>query len=454
MLRLCFDLIQIINTIVFLISFLIILGKLCNIDNKLNTFHKMTGLSIILSTIVFKIKIYYMSVEYIFTSIIVLSFICKYIYKLSWKKSIINSSIYSSIYMIVNSTVHFILLYIYIMLINEYNLNVNIRIDIIEFVVFNVVIFIFLYNFDKLKKFYKSYKYYIYIVLTIIINSVIIMFLYMATSGIYDLYDTLTKNKIYYNSSILNMSFINFADMALPYIIVGINIVFISLLINSIKSAKEESKVKLMNDKLDLQYNYYLTVQESQDRVKKLYHDINNHIISINAIQNNSDDVSEYIEDINKEIKDFNSIYNTSNMLLDTILNEKNRICKESNIEFICDINFSKCSFIEMIDITSIFSNLLDNSIEACNKIGNNEVNKYIKIRGTSVKKYYVIKCENSKVNKILEKNNKYLTNKRDKFVHGIGIDSIKSSLKKYNGELEIKTEENKFIATIYIPIE
>lgn len=454
MLRVYFDLMQIINTIVFLISFSIILRKLYNIDNELNTFQKMAGLSIILSVIIFKIKFYYMSIEYLFASIILLILICKCIYKFSWKKSIINSSIYSSIYMVMNSTVYFILLYIYIFLINKYKLKATLRIDVIEFIVFNLSVFIFVYNFDKLKKIYEGYKYYIYIVLTIIINGVIIMFLYMATSGIYDLYDKLTKNKIYYDSSILNMPFVNFADRALPYIVVGINIVFISLLINSIKSAKEESKVKLMNDKLDLQYNYYLTVQESQDRVKKLYHDINNHIISISAIQNNSDDVNKYIEDIDKEIRDFNSIYNTSNMLLDTILNEKNRICKENNIEFICDINFSKCSFIEMIDITSIFSNLLDNSIEACNKIDNKEINKYIKIRGTTVKKYYVIRCENSKVNKVLEKNNKFLTSKRDKFVHGIGIESIKSSLKKYGGELEIKTEKNKFIAIIYIPIE
>lgn len=37
--------------------------------------------------------------------------------------------------------------------------------------------------------------------------------------------------------------------------------------------------------------------------------------------------------------------------------------------------------------------------------------------------------------------------------MHGIGIQSIKSSLKKYDGELLFEDETNKFTITIYIPL-
>lgn len=139
-------------------------------------------------------------------------------------------------------------------------------------------------------------------------------------------------------------------------------------------------------------------------------------------------------------------------MILDIVLNEKQVDCNENNINLFCDINFSKCNFIEMIDVCSIFSNILDNAIEACNKIKNDE--KYIKIRGTFVKSYYVIRCENSKVNKIKIKNNRIISSKKDKFIHGIGLKSVKSSLKKYDGELEIEDFEDKFLVQIYIPID
>ncbi|WP_270507006.1 GHKL domain-containing protein, partial [Paraclostridium sordellii] len=80
--------------------------------------------------------------------------------------------------------------------------------------------------------------------------------------------------------------------------------------------------------------------------------------------------------------------------------------------------------------------------------------NRYINIRGTIVKSYYIIKCENSKNNEIKIKNKKILTNKKDKFLHGLGLTSMKSSLNKYNGDLKFIDEENKFIINIYIPLD
>lgn len=155
---------------------------------------------------------------------------------------------------------------------------------------------------------------------------------------------------------------------------------------------------------------------------------------------------------MSKELNKFKEIHNTGNMILDIILNEKQNICNENNIDLTCDVNFSKCNFIEMTDVCSIFSNILDNAIEACNKTYMDK--KYIKIRGTLVKSYYVIRCENSKTNKLEIKNSKIITSKKDKFIHGIGLKSVKSSIKKYNGDLEIEDFKNKFLLQIYIPID
>lgn len=219
-----------------------------------------------------------------------------------------------------------------------------------------------------------------------------------------------------------------------------------------IKDIKEKSEERLLKEKIDMQYKYYLNLQESQNKVKKLYHDINNHIFCMKNLSYNKEDVNKYIDEMSKELNQFKEIHNTGNMILDIILNEKQNICNENNIDLTCDVNFSKCNFIEMTDVCSIFSNILDNAIEACNK--NYMDKKYIKIRGTLVKSYYVIRCENSKINKLEIKNSKIITSKKDKFIHGIGLKSVKSSLKKYNGDLEIEDFKNKFLLQIYIPID
>ncbi|CEP82423.1 GHKL domain-containing protein [Paraclostridium sordellii] len=247
------------------------------------------------------------------------------------------------------------------------------------------------------------------------------------------------NNLIIFNSNITpKLSFIS-------------SILLTMVVFKAIKNIKDKNEENLLKDKIDMQYNYYLNLQESQNKVKRLYHDMSNHIMCIKTMSSEQEDLNNYIDGISKNLNEFEEIYNTGNMILDIILNEKQAKCNENDISLYCDINFSKCNFIEMTDVCSIFSNIIDNAIEACNKINNGE--KYIKIRGTVVKSYYVIRCENSKINKIKIKNNKIITSKKDKFIHGIGLKSVKSSLKKYDGELEIEDFESEFLLQIYIPI-
>ncbi|WP_286183945.1 ATP-binding protein [Clostridium sp. CCUG 7971] len=261
------------------------------------------------------------------------------------------------------------------------------------------------------------------------------------------------KNNIdfYYVSDMLKFSFT--IKETFPYLLLIVSVLLVSIFLNSIKSEKEKAKAALVNEKLDMQYKYYLMVKESQEKMRQVYHDMNNHMENIKSLKNSSEDVNKYINNIEDEVKETKSIYNTGNVLLDIIFYEKSKVCMENNIDFNVGIDFSKCEFIEMIDISSIFSNLIDNSIEACNKIDDNNIEKYITIKGTFIKGYYVVRCENSNTNKVIIKSNKILTNKKDKLLHGIGLESIKSSIKKYNGELKIKDSEHKFIATIHIPI-
>ncbi|MCB6547181.1 ATP-binding protein, partial [Blautia glucerasea] len=68
-----------------------------------------------------------------------------------------------------------------------------------------------------------------------------------------------------------------------------------------------------------------------QMKVKKLYHDMKNHMICIENLYGKN----EYVESINNQLKECNSIFNTNNMILDIILNDKKRICESKGIDLI-----------------------------------------------------------------------------------------------------------------------
>ncbi|WP_207306298.1 GHKL domain-containing protein [Clostridioides difficile] len=200
------------------------------------------------------------------------------------------------------------------------------------------------------------------------------------------------------------------------------NLSLVSIIGRIIKDNSLKIEYEITKKRMNMQYKYYLNLQEYQLKIRKLYHDMNNHIICIQNVYGKNEFADKYIKDINKQIKECNTIFNTQNMILDVILSDKKSICDMNNIYFLVDINFLECNFIEMPDICSIFSNIIDNAIEACDKIHDKSIDKYIQIKGTISKSYFVIKCENSKINSIRKNKSLLLTDKKDKLVHGIGI--------------------------------
>ncbi|WP_042274382.1 ATP-binding protein [[Clostridium] dakarense] len=320
-------------------------------------------------------------------------------------------------------------------------------------IIFIYAILVFINN--RLQLFNSEKRNYIYLTLALLVNTINIIGRY--TTTLYPIGNNYTINAMLFkwrrSIPALHDEWHYFDQLVVPKLVLASSIIIIILFRRIIKENKLKSQSELMKNKLDMQYEYYLSIQESHMKVKKLYHDINNHICTIDNLKNNSKEVNEYVNNLKDEIKEFKSTYNTGNMILDIIINEKSELCTKKGIKFICDINFSKVNFIKPIDVSSIFANILDNAIEACDKICDENINKYIRIKGTINKSFFVLKCENSKVNSIKINKNILLTDKMDKFMHGIGIQSVKSSLQKYNGEILFEDKKDKFTLNIYIPL-
>ncbi|MBS6507928.1 MAG: sensor histidine kinase [Paraclostridium bifermentans] len=435
----------VLNSIVFVALFFMFMNKEGYVYRyKFNT--KFILISIVLILMIKKGLIFgTISLQDILRMFLIVYLICKVFYRIDLRKSIIRSILYSLVYILIECSIFWFLYF------SPNGVDYIFEIVLIS----NFIIFFVGISFlNIIKSIYKNKKYYLHIILTTITNLLIIVFINKSNKDAINLYDMVVKGNVDFYYVLDMLIFSSKIKEVFPYLILIISVLLISIFLNSIKSEKEKAKREIVNEKLDMQYKYYLMVKESQEKMKQVYHDMNNHMENIRSLKNSSEDVNKYIDNIEDEVKNNKNIYNTGNALLDIILYEKSKDCIKNNIDFNVGIDFSKCEFIDMIDISSIFSNLIDNAIEACNKIDDNNIEKYITIKGTFIKNYYVVRCENSKTNKVIIKNNKILTSKKDKFLHGIGLYSIKSSIKKYNGELKIKNSEFKFITSIHIPFE
>lgn len=157
--------------------------------------------------------------------------------------------------------------------------------------------------------------------------------------------------------------------LVISIVLIISNISFVKLIVDIVKSNYVDAENNIIREKMNMQYQLYLGMQESQIKVRQLYHDINNHIESLKRLYSSNDECENYIKSIERELIDYKPVISTGNMILDIIINNKKDICDNYNINFKANINFSKCEFIEVIDICSIFSNIIDNAIEACRSV-------------------------------------------------------------------------------------
>ena len=128
-------------------------------------------------------------------------------------------------------------------------------------------------------------------------------------------------------------------------------------------------------------------------------------------------------------------------------------LMREQNIKFKHQIQVTAECIVNDYDMCAILRNLLDNAIEACEKIENHDM-RFIDLRINFDKDVFNIVIKNSVTQKVnIDKNMNFNTDKINPEAHGIGTQSIKSIVKKYNGECFFESTQDVFTARILMNI-
>ncbi len=204
---------------------------------------------------------------------------------------------------------------------------------------------------------------------------------------------------------------------------------------------------------LEMSLEDKLSNKEVMDMYTKMMgwkHDFKNHISTIKGLLElgTEKEVISYIDEMNERINDiYNKIY-TDNVLINSILVNKLKVTKKYDIKIDLNIRINKKINISNIDICVILGNLLDNSIEACIIT---EGYKYIDLNIISENNRLIIKISNTTNGKLKYIDGKFLSTK-NKGIHGIGLSQVDEVVKKYNGYINRKHENNIF--TTYLMIQ
>lgn len=203
---------------------------------------------------------------------------------------------------------------------------------------------------------------------------------------------------------------------------------------------------------LQLQQTYYAELEKNQCQIRKLHHDINNHLSVVGHLlkEENYAQAQAYFQEISDYIQVSNRKF-CANSVINAVLNAKYQLMTESEIDGFFHISIDNMMFIDDVSLCTIFANTLDNAIEACRKINESSQRKIeLKCRYTD-NGYFNFSLVNSKNNDINIKKGKYISDKQDKRLHGIGISSVKEIVEKYQGTLDISYDMETFRIIILI---
>lgn len=211
----------------------------------------------------------------------------------------------------------------------------------------------------------------------------------------------------------------------------------------------------LLKEQNEIQFANYLTMQQQEMKIHKLYHDIGNHIRTIQILVNNGEslEAKNYTDNLVHQYQNISKEYYCSNKIINAVLSHKVKVCEESGISYNIEIQIPDELPIRDIDLMSVYSNLLDNALEAC--LRNNNDSKYIKVKTNVIGDYFTVKIINSKPDDNYYDNNKkgFTTWKKDKGMHGYGIRIIKEIVERYDGMKEFLDCGEEFSAMVMLKI-
>ena len=181
---------------------------------------------------------------------------------------------------------------------------------------------------------------------------------------------------------------------------------------------------------------------------RKSVHDYKNTVLALNAMMKNGETrkLAEYLDAECRSFEDRAEYIHTGSMTVDTVVNTKLAIASERGIAFTVNAAVPEKCVLSDIHFSVLLGNLIDNAIEASSY----EDEPFIHVQITAVHGLLMIKVINKCTRPPEDVSG---SSKPDRERHGIGLQSVRSIVREYDGEFDLSFENSKAVASVMIPL-
>ena len=226
-----------------------------------------------------------------------------------------------------------------------------------------------------------------------------------------------------------------------------VNCVFIlSNLFDMTDRDKAQSDMQIMKELLRREKEQYKLTKENIDLINIKCHDLKH---QIQALRQNASE--PYIKKIEDAVMFYDSVAKTGNDVLDVILTEKTLLFEQNRITFTCMARGEDLSFMDDMDIYSLFGNALSNAFERV-KLIEDESRRCISVNVNDSDCVLFIHIENFYDGQVHFEDGLPATDK-DRNYHGFGMKSMDYIAHRYNGCMTVSAEDGIFSLDFVFPL-
>lgn len=215
-----------------------------------------------------------------------------------------------------------------------------------------------------------------------------------------------------------------------------------------------EQKALILQQKMDL--SHYVQIARVNEKHEEFIHNISHYLKVIGELsrENKNENINNIIRELNVELESRDFILYSENHILNAILAEKRELIEKKQIKFDAyvepGVDLGKVSD---MDLVTMLENLLDNAITASEKC-EEEPRVKVCIFMQNEGGICIIKVKNTFNGEIIKTSRGFLTTKQEKGRHGIGIQSVEKTAKKYGGYLNCSAENNEFTSILVLTVK
>lgn len=237
------------------------------------------------------------------------------------------------------------------------------------------------------------------------------------------------------------------AYVLLPFLLLSaLSILYTAAVLADQERLEQEASLLAMSR------TYYKQLEEQQQQVRRLRHDMANHFTVLDGLleADRAGDAAAYLHSLQQSPGLLKGRQFCENRVANTVLCAKAAVLAAEEVDFSADTALPEELPLPGPELGALLGNLLDNALEACRKLPPGS--RWVRLTARADRGLLALRCVNAAAAAPEEREGKFLSSKGEPG-HGLGTETVRDIVRRRGGTVEFLPSQGQFSCILCLPL-